>query len=418
LEFPLIVKSGSASVKIYKGVNRGKPLYTLTYISASGRQREFFRDLDEVQTEAKSRAEKLAAGDLEALRLTGQHRQLYVAAADALRPSGVTLDVAARDFAEAFKILGGNLITEAARHYAKTVLRGLPEMTMEKAVTDYIAAKDTEGQSDLYMKDIRGLLGRFKDAFNCQLRDVTADTLRAYLDGLNVGPTTRNNHLRLIGGLLAHAKAHGWLDQSRTTAAEAIRPAKKKTEAVEIYTPGEMAELLEAADDQFRTWIVLIGFCGVRREEVARLDWSAVDLETGCIVIPANVAKTKRKRKIELQPNAAAWLAQVPKDKRTGRIFKIDPRKRMARTVATVNERRTKAKRDPLAWRTNALRHSFCSYRLEQTKNAGQVALEAGNSAGIVMRHYHEVVSAKDAAAWWGIAPATDGKLVAFEAAA
>ena len=34
---------------------------------------------------------------------------------------------------------------------------------------------------------------------------------------------------------------------------------------------------------------------------------------------------------------------------------------------------------------------------MEQTKNAGQVALEMGNSATVVMEHYFEIVDAKAA---------------------
>lgn len=416
-EFPITITKGSASVKIYRGQNRGREMFTLSYVTASGRQRENFFDFAEAQTQAKDRAEKLSVGDMEALKLTGQERQLYVAAAEAIRPTGLSLDVAARDFAAAFAVLGSNIVLEAARHYAKTVLRGLPEMTVEKAVDSYLAAKESEGQSDLYLKDLKGLLGRLKAAFHCQLREVTADQLREYLQRLNVGPTTRNNHLRLIRGLFTHAKAHGWLNKSETTAAEAIGTAKAKIKAVEIYTPAEMGELLSAADDEFRPWIVLIGFCGVRREEVSRLDWSAVDFKQKCIIIPANVAKTKRRRKIPIQPNAAKWLADY--SKKEGHIFAIDPRKRMAKTMARVNAARKQQKRDPLAWKANALRHSFCSYRLEATKNAGEVALEAGNSAGIIMRHYHEVVSAKDAAAFWNIKPASSvkpGKIVQMAA--
>jgi len=48
--------------------------------------------------------------------------------------------------------------------------------------------------------------------------------------------------------------------------------------------------------------------------------------------------------------------------------------------------------------------------------NAGQVALEMGNSAKIVMDHYHEVVDAKTAREYWSIKPIprTDRKIVAM----
>ncbi len=48
-----------------------------------------------------------------------------------------------------------------------------------------------------------------------------------------------------------------------------------------------------------------------------------------------------------------------------------------------------------MKYKRNALRHSFGSYRMETVKNAGQVALEMGNSAAIVMKHYFDIVEAR-----------------------
>jgi hypothetical protein len=53
----------------------------------------------------------------------------------------------------------------------------------------------------------------------------------------------------------------------------------------------------------------------------------------------------------------------------------------------------------------NGLRHSFCSYRLAQTNNAAQVALEAGNSPTMIFRHYRELVTPAQAEAWFSIRP-------------
>ena len=58
-------------------------------------------------------------------------------------------------------------------------------------------------------------------------------------------------------------------------------------------------------------------------------------------------------------------------------------------------------------WRHNALRHSFCSYRLAEVKSAAQVSLEAGNSPQMVFRHYRELVTEQEAKAWFAITPAT-----------
>ena len=58
-----------------------------------------------------------------------------------------------------------------------------------------------------------------------------------------------------------------------------------------------------------------------------------------------------------------------------------------------------------LAWKHNALRHSFISYRVAQIQNLAQVALEAGNSPRMVFPNYRELVRAADVEKWFSVTP-------------
>ena len=51
------------------------------------------------------------------------------------------------------------------------------------------------------------------------------------------------------------------------------------------------------------------------------------------------------------------------------------------------------------------LRHSFISYRIAIVKSADQVALEAGNSAAIIFKHYRELTTEDVAREWFSILP-------------
>jgi hypothetical protein len=66
-------------------------------------------------------------------------------------------------------------------------------------------------------------------------------------------------------------------------------------------------------------------------------------------------------------------------------------------------------------WKKNALRHSFISYRVAETQNVAQVALEAGNSPQIIFQHYREVVRLKEAKRWFGIEPDAEEKAILGE---
>ncbi|MEO6871119.1 MAG: hypothetical protein ABI233_02740, partial [Chthoniobacterales bacterium] len=197
----MTIKKGHASVKIYEVKDRERTNYTVSYMTAaSGRKRKTFAKLALAKEEAARIAQHLADGDLEALKLTGEERQLYVAAQRVIDHTGIPLDSAAREFARAFDILGHAGIVEAARYYKKHVEIGLPVVSVSEAVTRFAVAKKKEGLSKLYLKDIRCLLGRFAADFQCSIATIQPDDLRAYLNAMTTGPVSKNNHRRMLTG--------------------------------------------------------------------------------------------------------------------------------------------------------------------------------------------------------------------------
>jgi hypothetical protein len=128
--------------------------------------------------------------------------------------------------------------------------------------------------------------------------------------------------------------------------------------------------------------------------------WESINFELGDIIVPAAIAKTGGKGKIVMSENLQQWLA--PYRLRTGAIFAKDPQKRTAKVVTLSG----------VKWKRNALRHSFGSCRMEQTKNEGQVALEIGNSPKVVKDHYFEIVDEKAANEYWNIRPAPMAKIM------
>lgn len=59
----------------------------------------------------------------------------------------------------------------------------------------------------------------------------------------------------------------------------------------------------------------------------------------------------------------------------------------------------------PFAWKHNALRHSFISYRVSDIQNVAQLALEAGNSPQMIFKHYRELVRPAAVKEWFAIEP-------------
>ena len=70
-----------------------------------------------------------------------------------------------------------------------------------------------------------------------------------------------------------------------------------------------------------------------------------------------------------------------------------------------------------MKWKTNALCHSYASYRFALTTDAGRVAGEFGNSAAVVHKHYRELVKPAEAERWFNVRPEAPANVVTLTAA-
>ena len=157
-----------------------------------------------------------------------------------------------------------------------------------------------------------------------------------------------------------------------------------------------MVKILEAAqthEPAMMPFMAIGAFAGLRSAEIAQLDWSAVDFESGFIKIAWEIAKTRQRRLVPISANLKAWL--LKHTKRKGPVTPDNHRRGISRC----------AKRAKVPWKSNALRHSFGSYRLAQAQDAAKVSLEMGNSPNILFKHYRELVTPDQAAEWFAIKP-------------
>jgi integrase len=118
---------------------------------------------------------------------------------------------------------------------------------------------------------VRKLTVRDIDAFYRSLRrnhDLAASTVRQI-----------NN---ILSGSLDQAVRWGW--RTDNPARIATLPPQRQGE-VRPPTPSEVLDAIEAADDEFATFLRVAAAVGSRRGEVSALRWSAVDLDRGEVKI-------------------------------------------------------------------------------------------------------------------------------------
>ncbi len=404
-KWPILIKSGSVTVRVYQTVNRGRPLFTVSYHEAGGRRLRQFAELSKARREAKIIADQLSAGEGRALELTGKDRDSYVYAVRKLKPLDVPLNVVIDEYlkARAYDVP----LVEAARSYAETHKDKLPDKAVEEVLQEMLQAKKKDGVSESYQIALKSLLGRFAADFRTSIANVQTPEIDGWLRGLKLSARTRNNFRTAITVLFNYAKTAGYLNRDRTTAAEHTTAARVKVEAIEVFTPAEFASLLTAADDTVLPFFALGGFCGLRTAEIERLTWQDILWSEGHVVISAAIAKTRVRRLAPLTDAAAAWLANWKGKK--GQIIDLD---KLYQRLGGI------CKTAGVKWKNNALRHSWITYRLAMSKDTMRTAVEAGNSPQIIRSNYDAVASEQEGKLWFSVMPKTAANVIQMQGAA
>lgn len=413
------VKRGSVIVKIYKVANKGRDSFTVSYFADGKRKQKMFADFNEAKTEAESKAISLSRGELDVLHLASADRLAYVHAVDALKPTGVPLELAAKDYAEAWKALEGKAsLLEAAKEYARRHLHDLPDKMLPDAVKEMLEAKEREGASKAYKKVLRFYLGQLSDAFHCQVRSVTTAQLGDFLRNMDVSARTKNNARQVVGAFFKYCIERGWLPKDHD-AVSLVPKFKEKPADIQIFTPQEIANFLTYCRPEMVPFLAIGAFAGLRSAEIERLDWGEVHIADRLIEVKAAKAKTASRRVVPMTENLAKLLAGhagtegrvVPFDNVNKQIGWLVEDTNAGLRAAAKKEKKDSEKVKPAVWKKNGLRHSYITYRVADIQNVNQVSLECGNSTAVIFKHYRELVRPAEAKRWFAIEPDGGGKV-------
>ncbi len=394
-EKPVVVKTGSAIVKIYHGkIKNGKyDLFTVAYYLAGKRQRKTFGNFADAKTAAQEIATKIAQGRAGVHELTGSDRDSYLVALNLLKPHGIPLHSAIEEYVAAHKHLDGESLLSAAKEYASR-RRNAVDKSVRGVVDELLAAKQRDGLSKRYVDTLRSHLNRFANAFRTNIGSATAKLIEEWLAAQKLGPRGRNNIRTSIITLFHFARSRNYLPKGQPTEADDVPKAKDRGSKIGILTPKQLALLMKKAEGNTRLYFSLGAFTGLRSSEILRLDFSDINFERAHITVAAEKAKTATRRLVPIQPNLMQWLA--PYRGLTGRLF--NSRRDVDRAIAF-------AKEQGIDWPTNVLRHSYATFRLAAISDTARVALEMGNSPQKLMTNYRELADEHDAQAWFSIAP-------------
>lgn len=388
-----VVKFGSAAVPVYRCASGGRIRFAISYYREGKRLRQFFSSLDAAKTEAQLVAQRIQSGMQHLTDLKAHDRETYHVACKLADQVGMPLVAALEDYLHARRLAGTESLAAMAAEYAKHFGHIVRRATVPDVVAQLLESKAQDGVGNRHLSQLRSVLNRFAAAHPGPILEITSADIDAWLRGLKVAPSSRNGMLLYVNLLFSYALEQNYLPEGKPTAPSQLRKVKVVDREIEIFTPEEFRRIIHAAPPHLIPLLAISAFAGIRASELGRLAWSAVDLERRFIEIRAGQAKTASRRLVPITENLTQWLEPLTRE---GKVIKSGEH---------IKEATALARALGIDWPRNVMRHSFITYRIAAVKSADQVALEAGNSPGIIFKHYRELVTEADAETWFGIQP-------------
>jgi integrase len=365
-----------------KATKHGKERWMVDLRSLGGGRHFFPTEAEAQRFQAGAIQDKDAFGRL-AFDMPHDTRIRYLRAERKLMDAGATIDDAVEFY---------------LRTHKPAALKPISE-----AVTECLAAKRSAGRRPRYLEQfaysLQSLAASVGGETFCS--DVTHQQVEAWLANPKWGARHKNGKLIDARTLFMFARKRGWCTQDPCGAIERFTLDDRPPD---ILTIEQVKRLFVACQDKKKgrpgllPFLALGIFCGIRPEEIKRLAWSSVNIETGYVEVSSSVSKTRQRRLVKIQPNAIEWL------RLKGDLPPLNWRRRFATVRKLAGFRLAKGAKRGESWPHDAMRHSFCSYSLP-VYGASQTAAWAGHSESMLFKHYRELVTLEAAREFWSITP-------------
>lgn len=411
-----------SGIRIREKINSsGTEAYGLSYavtvpvkISGGARIRKQFKTIEGAEKYAK---EQYAGAQLQGqvfFDATKEERAEFADVLPQLREKGISLREAVLFALPRLRPEGGD----------KTFSEVIQEIRTEKA--EMLAEGTMRENSE---KAFRLRSKKIEDAFGASLiRDLTLDEVKDWIQSLDLAPRTKKNELNCLAEILIHAVTRKYVAENvldgLTKKDRARLYGRDEEHEPEILTQKEAERLILAAREhpnlEMLAAVTLGLFCGIRTEEIKKLEWKDIHLDEGFVKVSKEIAKKRSIRNVTLPENAKRWLSICPN--RSGSVtrsnFFCDFDRRFNKLLrhAGFTHRAIKDEKEieVVVWKKNAMRHSFGSYHFALHGDSIKTSNELGHKQGdnVLFTHYRALATKAQAEQYFGIVPPTSSNKI------
>lgn len=307
--------------------------------------------------------------------------------------------------------IGIDALEDAVEHYHRTYQNPSEQVTISDAVDMFGEDEEIEHlMASKQVYEVCRIGGNFAQQYpTLHLHEVTPAHIAEFTKG--DADKTRASKKSKLGSLFNWAldESHRFIDRHPTTGASERKVKKAREDDVSTLSIEAVKALLEQAstlyDGSLIPYLALKLFAGIRSDEIGRLEWDDVNLDTGYIRMSAKKSKTGSARSIRIYDNLHQWIEPfhakgdpiIP----TGFIHRWG----IVRHKSGFKKPRDKVNKLKLPiWPRNVLRHTAVTYHLKVNGEMATVDW-AGHDVKVMLKHYVGLATQEDAERYWSIVP-------------
>lgn len=312
----------------------------------------------------------------------------------------------------------GISITEAIEYAIARLRPAGGELLLSDVVDELQASKqkryDAGDLADHSLKDFETRSNRLKkDLGQWFTHEIEAEQIKAWGERIEGSNRTRMNYLRIASEVFryAHQKkyiTHNPIDDLGDNDRKEIHGRLEHGGDIEILTVKQAEDFLHFTlkdSPEFLAIVSLGLFCGIRTEELSKLDWEKVSLEGGTVTIDSSIAKKRRIRHVMMPDNCKEWLMLC--SLRTGSVIPYKGKEFQNRFSGLRKRAGFVDDKEHSTWPRNAMRHSFGSYHYALHGDSSKTSKELGHKAGddVLFDHYRALATQEQGQKYFSVCP-------------
>lgn len=312
----------------------------------------------------------------------------------------------------AFSRLGErHTLDEAITHFLAKAAPPKNPTELRAAIRDFLIGKEREGLRPQSLRQLESTLSRFRAYAEgrsiVHLHDCDSATVEKFLRSLRAKggvekatPKTWNNYRADLSSFFSWCRdpRRRWILANPCDGVAKVKlDGTGEPDCLTVRKAARlMRDLEKSHGGKLTRYFALALFAGIRPGPEGELYKLAkhpdrdklIDLKRGYITIPPDISKTRQKRQIVIRPGLRRWLESTGPE-----------------ILPTNHNRLLKTVRSRHGLTHDVLRHSFISFHVAAFRSVGDAALEAGNTEGVIKRHYLNLATQAQGQAFWRIAP-------------